>query len=1027
MELEQGKELAVTSDALKYAKIISAQIKNPIQRKRAFASIVALDSFADYMLTKEVEVSITKNLFKIAPINEEFEIADVYYNNWKLDIRVVTDNEFLSIPKSHFNYDIVADFYIAIKVDKNLEKAEFVGFVTGESVSKTVSSQDYYLVELGSLGSFDELLTVLESEKSVVVSDNDHEQFRSLFLSYLDNDMEYISKKRMMQHLIACAECRADFVEFFDFEAIVRNSSAHPNIFEDHTLDFIGCTAVDKDEYKGKEELIDLRDLDSSDASILDELFDSVAPVVPVVAPVITSTIPLPPVLPVISKPETLGIDETFGSFDGLFSEPETSAEEDLKEDTQQQEFVIDESSASSAEVLDLVEESEFGPLLEEGLEELNLDDISLDNEFEPISQASQEIEDLEQNVEIADFDEQDFGDLNLSDEAVVEEQMDSLEPEEQDELLASEEFQDFEENDETFSLDNEIADAALTDSQVEDQVESDLDVFNDLNEGFEELDFEEFNQGEDILSESQEETAPESLDAGDIMDSGFTEELNEGFEELNLEENSSSEEMFSFTEEQTSDMPLEPEFKDFALDDFEMDNSEIESFEKTEEGLVESSLSEEGFDIELDDEFSKLDISSDVDLDIAEHDSSLDADVNDDFSSMEIASDIDLDSNVELFEELLSGDEGFEEYKSPEQDVDESKQKYQDMFKVTDTTELTSQMMSKELSKVENDSEGNDFDNFIGEVEDSTTESFVNTSDNEISLTENQEDSPQEEKVENSEIGALYSDDNSFVGGSNQGQEMIGYMEKADPANKKKMIILSSCLAGCLLLACVLGIGNMIKGNKQKAELANQQMMETEQNLPYYEDTNLPQAQGQNPDMGGTEIPGVDQAPGALDASAANDLARGSSARVPKDMNKVMTNVFDENPSTVSVTKLYWEVPQSIASNKMFALYLQQAGKNIKTNLKMELINATEFAYNNKVKVNILLGRDNKVKKLEVLDSSGSEQIDAIVLQTIKGTLPYINVPQFSKADEDRLLRETKTPLVNKDNLYDLKLVINF
>ena len=106
--------------------------------------------------------------------------------------------------------------------------------------------------------------------------------------------------------------------------------------------------------------------------------------------------------------------------------------------------------------------------------------------------------------------------------------------------------------------------------------------------------------------------------------------------------------------------------------------------------------------------------------------------------------------------------------------------------------------------------------------------------------------------------------------------------------------------------------------------------------------------------------------------------------------------------------------MPQILASNNVFKNFLQVSGKNLQVNLKSDLLNATEFAYNDKIRVKISVTPDSKINDVKVLSSSGSSQIDDIVLQCIKETMQYINIPPINGGGAN-------------NKIYNLKLVINF
>ena len=61
------------------------------------------------------------------------------------------------------------------------------------------------------------------------------------------------------------------------------------------------------------------------------------------------------------------------------------------------------------------------------------------------------------------------------------------------------------------------------------------------------------------------------------------------------------------------------------------------------------------------------------------------------------------------------------------------------------------------------------------------------------------------------------------------------------------------------------------------------------------------------------------------------------------------------------------------------------------------------DFAYNNKIKVSMTVKNNSPVKNVKIIESSGSKDVDDIVLQSIKQTLKYINSPVMSTDTEDK------------------------
>ena len=117
------------------------------------------------------------------------------------------------------------------------------------------------------------------------------------------------------------------------------------------------------------------------------------------------------------------------------------------------------------------------------------------------------------------------------------------------------------------------------------------------------------------------------------------------------------------------------------------------------------------------------------------------------------------------------------------------------------------------------------------------------------------------------------------------------------------------------------------------------------------------------------------------------------------KNVTKAQTQEIKNNPvpkkqtteSYMAVNKLVWDVPAEISANPQMQTYLKTAGKSIKLSLSADLLLANEYAYTNQIKVGLLVNANGSVQNASILASSGSTQIDNIVLQSVKETLNVI------------------------------------
>lgn len=98
--------------------------------------------------------------------------------------------------------------------------------------------------------------------------------------------------------------------------------------------------------------------------------------------------------------------------------------------------------------------------------------------------------------------------------------------------------------------------------------------------------------------------------------------------------------------------------------------------------------------------------------------------------------------------------------------------------------------------------------------------------------------------------------------------------------------------------------------------------------------------------------------------------------------------------PVVATINKVSWEVPENLANKANYKRFLQLAGKNIKLNLQNDLLLSSDFAKNNVIKLSIRIASNGEIVGMTILQSSGSEPIDAIIKKSVMETLTFMKPP---------------------------------
>ncbi len=101
-------------------------------------------------------------------------------------------------------------------------------------------------------------------------------------------------------------------------------------------------------------------------------------------------------------------------------------------------------------------------------------------------------------------------------------------------------------------------------------------------------------------------------------------------------------------------------------------------------------------------------------------------------------------------------------------------------------------------------------------------------------------------------------------------------------------------------------------------------------------------------------------------------------------DVGSAIANAFSPTASSVSFRGLNWFCTSELFSDRTFKAYLQNLDNVLKQNLKTNILNATETPAQDKVSAKFAVDNNGNLKKVVISESSGSDQIDNIVLQSI-------------------------------------------
>ena len=916
--------LNVDEKAHSYAKIYAALLKDELQRKRAYASIVALYSLINELEKTDNDVQKAMTLFRNPILNEQYEIADVYVNNWHIDVRIVTEGNAFLVPKSHLDNDIVPDFYAVIRVDNQLKTAELLGFADTAVLEKEPFDYHYYAVSFDSLIPYEKFLSKVDRVKLTDFSEQEHEFFRANYLSLMDDELDIQTKNKLIKHLFECSQCRTEFCCFTGFEMVSCNMGKYPNLFQDQTLDIIAAQAVDSEKYAGKEETIYFTD--EPEDVIKDDSQEKEEPSQE------QESKDENPVLEEDLKEETVSdiLDELF-NIDEDVIEPEAVKEKEV--------VIAPQPTVSESGDLEIIEQNETLEIIEEVDTDLVMDSSS--SELEVISDDSMDmISDDSDEVVLIESEPIEFKDEDL--EIKPSEEVEIIEKT-ADETITEENVQkvivDYDEYGEPIY--SYITNVPQDEVAHIEPIDEDIDI---LNEEFETYPVEE---QEDVLSE---------INNGAARPIEYVESDDEVVD-IEIKEQNDEEPIIEIKED-------ENELVDISLDEKESEdegelteeNSEVDFIKYKEEDVEEDEKPYDDEAIEFDED--ELKSSTDEEFEeYKEDDASSTIDINDDILVDDETSEDEVnDNSIEEFEEYddsdeADGDEEYEEYSDDDSD--------------------------------EEDEESGEYEEYSDEE---------------------------------------YDEDDETVGISE---------DNVTKSSGKKGLLIASALLIFALVGCGIGAFLFFKNSNQNS-VSTQTPVPTENNVEASVDPQI-NDMFEASEEGGLEIPSSETPVQAEDVPTVEGellpppppIEQAAEQSKPQqvqaqevqnsnaaDVSKSIANAFSPTANPVTLRAVNWLCSPQLFADSAFKAYMQSLDDILKLNLRKNILDVSETPTNNTVTVKMAVDNNRNLIKVAVADSSGSAQVDNIVLQSINETF-----------------EGEKSPILNdspqKADVYYLKVVI--
>lgn len=924
--------IKIESDDLKDAKLSSQGFDDESIKKRAFINILGARLAIKTLFSKKIQANNVYSLYTIQNFLEEFDIADIYYERLRIDVRLVFNREEIFIPKSHFKYDLLPDLYLVLELKEDFSVVEPLGFFEPRAINKENENDDFYFFESEKLTDIKELKNVLKKitpKTNSQISQENFNRSEELLAALMDKEISQDDKLFLFNQMAGSLELRKKTVEFENFEFMSKKVGANDEILNDGVLDIIGAQSVFEDP-----------SLDASDTEIKAEVIGEVL--------------------------DGLLDDDLEQSFADVDEElvQEFGEELSLEQEIENVEELLDNQDEYEEELTFNVEEEEIFVEEPEFTAELDKDlEINID-----------EIADIVGADEIANIDENDAVD-SLEEIEGLDDLLQEIEQEEinskKDEKKPKSEGKILENSVAALAAGLELGSVLATGAAAVAAgsaavVTAKAEIAESVVKGVTDVVTEAIDAGAELLENAAKENkSPEinfdSLEELPDLDLNALEDDVEKIEDKKQEEK--SEDVFS-------------------LDNFDFDSLKEDNEAESQDFVAEK--------------ISFDDIGKDEELSVINDAEQLLSESSEDSNLLELEELPQQEDTVEVeTEDIIAADLDSDEYKEDymfeEEEIPsevETEEVKVDVETETEDFMLEVDDLLKDINLSDEEKEllgeSINFDEFVDDASLTESETAVSSMDALTDLSQEYlfTDENSENSDENDTLKLLFTGENA-----SEMPEMAEMAEQVpvSPTSKDKKMVVAAAVAGVVLVSFVIG-GSIVYNSKNKANLANKLnapevsatgLAPAQLDPNASVDKNLAQAVGQDPNQQAVQpIPGENQ-------QAEN-----------RDMGQAVSDVFSSEPVNATISKIAWEVPEDLAYNDGFRSYLQIAGKNLKLNLQNDLLLATEMAYSNKVVVDLVINQDGSLRSENIITSSGSKQIDNIVLQSVKDTLKYLKMP---------------------------------
>lgn len=233
-----GALINTDKSIIEAAKLVACKIDDTELRKRTYALNIAANAAVRYLNENNVIADTKQSLYKVPSFARNIELADIYVNGVRYDVRVTFDGKSFCIPKIQEKYDAVPAAYIVVQLENSLKEVEILGFIPSEKLTDNKANAEYYCYSTDILLPIEEFGNFAQNQSVKIhpFSSLDHDKIKEMCTGFIDDEITETEKIYFIKHVIACPVCRETFCDMNDFDTILSQLKNYHELLNDSTL-----------------------------------------------------------------------------------------------------------------------------------------------------------------------------------------------------------------------------------------------------------------------------------------------------------------------------------------------------------------------------------------------------------------------------------------------------------------------------------------------------------------------------------------------------------------------------------------------------------------------------------------------------------------------------------------------------------------------------------------------------------------------------------------------------------------------